>query len=106
MFITATFIINAANPKATSQPDHSKNPKNFIADEVVSITKKIRDSDLKKCNVILDVKNKEVLKCRNFQMGGQQVTNPNYQMLLEHFQAMYPNEVGQLLQIENLNTTA
>lgn len=101
MYITASYLINAVNPKFTSQPNFSDDPNNYMADEVVSITRKIRDSDLKKCNVILDVKNKVVVKCRDFQLDGKVVKEPNFDKLMEHFQEMYPTQIAKLLEIVN-----
>jgi hypothetical protein len=97
MFITCTYVIHPIDPKKTSQPNRSKDPNNFIADEVVSLVKNIRNSDLKKCNVILDVKNKSVVKCRSFIVSGEYVTDPQYDKLLEYFHGQYPAQVDALL---------
>jgi hypothetical protein len=97
-YITCTYIVHPIDPNKTSQPNRSKDPNNFIADEVVSLVKHIRNSDLKKCNVILDVKNKSVVKCRSFQMYGEVVTDPDYTKLLEYFEGQYPEQIKLLLQ--------
>ena len=97
-FITCCYVVHPIDPNKTSQPNRSQNPANFIADEVVSLVKNIRYGDLKKCNVILDVKNKSVVKCRSFQMFGEVVTDPDYTKLLEYFIGQYPDQIKMLLQ--------
>src|ERR1700735_760002 len=98
MFITASYVFYPTDPKSTSKPGFSKDPSNYIADEVVSLVKKLRDNDLKRCNVILNVKRKEVIKCRNFQLNGKLVEKPDYDTLLEHFKEMYPEPIEKLLE--------
>jgi len=97
MYITCCYVIRPLNPKNTSKPNHSQHAENFIADEVVSLVKNIRNSDIKKCNLILDVKNKSVVKCRSFQINGEVVTGDNYDTLLEYFHAQYPAQIDALL---------
>jgi hypothetical protein len=97
-YITCCYVIHPIDPNKTSQPNRSKDPKNFIADEVVSLVKHIRNSDLKKCNVILDVKNKSVVKCRSFQINGEVITEPDYTTLLGYFGSQNPEQIKILLQ--------
>ena len=70
-----------------------------IGDEIVSIVRKLKNTDLKRSNLILDVVNKEVLKCRSFMIDNREVTDPTYDMLLEHFQKSHPNEINALLKL-------
>ena len=97
MYITATYLMHPVDPKHTSAPNYSKNKANFIADEVVSLTKKLRNSDLIRCNVIIDIKNETVIKCRDFQLNGEVVQNPEYKPLFDHFREMYPQQIVMLV---------
>ena len=99
MYITSVYIISPVNPKASSRPKFWSNPDNFIADEVVSITRHLNDSDLKRANLILDLRNKEVMKCRRYQYEGKIVTTPDYDTLLESIRGTYPNQVGLALKM-------
>ncbi len=101
MFITCTYLYQ----------NHTSNAKNTTVDESVSIVKNLRYTDLKRCNVILDVENGIVIKCRNFKLYDDVFTNslngPDYQRLLDYFQSHHPKEIGMLLDainsIKNLN---
>ena len=99
MFITSYYEITPANPKATSQPGFWSDPSNLYADEIVNITRKLNDSDLKRANLILDLRNKEVIKCRNYQLEGEVVTEPSYESLLESIRNSYPNQVDMAVKI-------
>jgi c-di-GMP-related signal transduction protein len=99
-YITATYILHPQDPSKTSIAGYSRNPANLIADEVVSLVRNLRKRDLERCNVILDVKKKEVVKCRSFQMHGK-LAERDYQTLLEYFIAQYPSQVQQLLNLVN-----
>lgn len=92
MFITCTYLLQ----------NHSTNAREETIDEVVSIVKNIRTSDLKKCNVILDVVKGTIVKCRDFHLGHKilnTVDNPDYRTVLDYFQATHPKEIGALLNI-------
>lgn len=94
MHITATYFY---------RPQKTNSQTVMVTDEVVSFVKNLRDSDLKRCNVIIDVINQEVLKCRSFMIDGEIVKNPEYHTLIEYFQRNHPTEVGTLLKaVENL----
>jgi hypothetical protein len=98
MFITASYLRYPIDPKSTSKPN-SQRKSDMILDEVVSLVKKLRDSDLKRCNVIINVKRQEVVKCRDFQLDGKIVENPSYEALLEHFHELYPAQIDELLKL-------
>ena len=97
MFITATCIVYPVNPKETSQPNFSKNRSNFIADEVVAFVRNLRDTDRKQANVILDTKKLTVVKCRDFQINGNVVSDPDYKILWDYFYASHPTELDIVL---------
>lgn len=99
MYILMTYVYHPTDPKQTSQPNFSKNPHNYVADEVVTMSKKIRDTDLKRSNVIINVKRKAVVKSRDFQLMGKIIDDPSYEVLLGHFAEMYPNQVKELLKL-------
>lgn len=102
MFITATYIVYPLNPKETSQPNFSKNRSNFVADEVVAIVKNLRDTDRKQANVILDTKKLTVIKCRDFQINGIVVHDPEYKTLWDYFYEQHPKECALILKANSI----
>ena len=97
-FITCTYVIHPANPNKTSIIGHSNDPKNFIADEVVALLRNLKDRDLRKCNVILDVTNKSIVKCRSFLIDGKLADDYSYDRLLDYFKFQYPTQISALLE--------
>lgn len=98
MYITATYIYNPIDPKRTFEPKLGSNPDNFIAEEVVSLVRNLRGIDLRRCNVILDVAEEKVVKCRAFVVDGKSAT-AEYDSLLEHFRLAHPQQIDELLRI-------
>jgi hypothetical protein len=98
MFITSTYMYQ----------NHTHNNEKATVDEVISIVKNLRDSDLKKCNVILDILTGTIIKCRNFRLYDEIFVNslnaPDYQRILNYFQSVHPKEIELLLgSIQQLN---
>jgi len=95
MFITSYYLFK----------DYKRNEN--LADETVSFVRKLRDSDLKRSNVILDMKKKELVKCRSFNLYGKIVNNGDtdvtYQRILDYFHAQHPQEVGSLITLMESN---
>ena len=79
-----------------------KNGQN-IADETVAFVRRLRNNDLKRANVILDMKNKDLVKCRDFNLYGKVVNtndeNVTYQRLLDYVHAAHPQEVDAILTV-------
>lgn len=63
-------------------------------DEIVSFTRKLNNSELASCNVILDLMNEDVIKCR---LNGQE--DNDYVGILEYFKKNYTKEINQMLEI-------
>jgi hypothetical protein len=61
-------------------------------DELVHVSKKLKDSDLSTCNVILDYAEKKVCKCV---IEGKK-HNSDYNRLNNYYKKVYPNLVNQL----------
>ena len=61
-------------------------------DEQVSISKKIRTSDLQSCNVILDFSKKKVDKC----VIEGKIVNSDWDKLIEYYKRIYPTLIDQL----------
>jgi len=61
-------------------------------DEQVSISKRVRTSDLQSCNVILDFGKKKVQKC----VIEGKVVDTDWDKLIEYYKRIYPALVDQL----------
>ena len=88
MYIVATYYYN-----------RDKN-NTMVADEMVSIVKRINTTDMKRSNVILDIIRGEVVKNRGFQLYGKEITdndNKTYQRLLDYFHSLHPKEMNTVL---------
>jgi hypothetical protein len=99
MFLTSTTVINPVNPKSTSQPNFFKDPSNFGADESISLVKNIRLSDLKKSNIILDLSEKRIVKCRRFFIDGKSINNPTYHEIYDYYHSQFPTQIDQAISI-------
>ena len=76
MYIIISYVFN----------DHKSNK--VVADEIVTFAKRLKDNDLKRAYVILDLTNKELVKCRSFSLYGKVLNNGEpdvtYQRLLDY----------------------
>lgn len=61
-------------------------------DEMVTVTKKIKNSDLQTVNVILDYHEKKVVTC----VINGSVVDTGWDKLNEYYRQIYPNLIGQL----------
>lgn len=61
-------------------------------DEQVSVSKKVRNSDLQMCNVIVDYQTKKVDKCI---IEGKRVET-DFEKMNEYYKKVYPNLIEQL----------
>ena len=85
MFLTATYT----KPQYNSE----------LRDENVAIVRNLRNNDLTRANLILDLKKKEVKKCRNYQQDGKIIENPEYSELFNYFHEQYPQQLDIALQL-------
>ena len=85
MFLTATYT----KPQYNSE----------LRDENVAIVRNLRNNDLVRANLILDLKKKEVKKCRDYQKDGELVEVPDYVELLEYFRNQYPQQIEMAIKI-------
>ncbi len=61
-------------------------------DEQVTVSKRVRPSDLQTCNVILDFAEKKIAKCI---IEGKVVAS-DWEKMIEYYKNIYPNLVEQL----------
>jgi phosphopantetheine adenylyltransferase len=61
-------------------------------DEQVTVSKKVRNSDLQTCNVIVDYQNKTVSKCI---IEGKRV-DTDFEKMNQYYKQIYPNLIEQL----------
>ena len=61
-------------------------------DEMVSVSKRVRTSDLQSCNVILDFSEKKVHKC----VIEGKVHDTTFEQMREYYAKIYPQLVSQL----------
>jgi len=61
-------------------------------DEQVSISKRVRTSDIQTCNVILDFAKKNVQKC----VVEGKVIDTDWEKMIEYYKRVYPTLIDQL----------
>lgn len=61
-------------------------------DEAVAINKRVRNSDLTSCNVILDFAEKKIVKCI---IEGKE-HNADFSKMRDYYDRIYPNLIAQL----------
>jgi hypothetical protein len=66
-------------------------------DEQVEISKNLRDSDLQTCNIILDFKEKKVIKSV---IQGQAVPT-TWEAVYEHYRKVYPDYIDELEKMQD-----
>ena len=64
-------------------------------DEEVGFAKRLRNSDLQMCSVILDYAERKVVKC----VVEGQVLDKDFRNLHQYYENAYPNMVGQLAEM-------
>jgi non-homologous end joining protein Ku len=65
-------------------------------DEQVGFSKKIRPIDNQTCNVILDYKEKKVLKCI---IDGKKI-DTDFDRMHDYYKQVYPNLIDQLIKLQ------
>jgi len=66
-------------------------------DEQVEISKNLKDSDIQTCNIILDFKEKKVVKSV---IQGQAVPT-TWDAMLEHYRKVYPDYIDELEKMQD-----
>lgn len=61
-------------------------------DEQVSVSKRVRTSDIQTCNVIVDYQNKKVDKC----VIEGKVVDTDFEKMSAYYKQVYPNLIDQL----------
>jgi hypothetical protein len=61
-------------------------------DEMVTISKRVKASDTQMANIILDFKERKIIKC----VIESEVVNTNWDMLTEYYKKVYPVLFSQL----------
>ena len=65
-------------------------------DEQVGFSKKVRPQDEQTCNVILDFKQKKVLKC----VIEGKVMDTTFEKMHEYYKEIYPQMIGELEKLQ------
>lgn len=68
-------------------------------DEQVAVGKKVKQSDLQTCNVIIDYADKKVVKCV---VEGKMV-DTDFERMDAYYRQVYPNLIGQLEKEANIS---
>jgi len=99
MYLTSTYYIKPAPHASSSKKNFFSDSDNLRLDETVALIRNIRNTDLRRANVILNLRTQEVVKCRQYRIGQEVVVNPEYGKLLAFFHDIYPNEIDAALKI-------
>lgn len=80
MFLTSTYF-------TTNHNDMGK-------EENVAIIRNIRNNDLKRANIVLDLEKKLVVKCRDYRKDEKLINgNQDYDDLYNYFYSLYPKQL-------------
>lgn len=80
MFLTSTYYITS----------HDSDMK----DENVAIIRNLRNNDLKRASIILDLENKTIVKCRDYQKEDKLLNDiPDYDEVYNYFYTLYPTQL-------------
>ena len=66
-------------------------------DEQVGFSKRVRDHDHQTCNVILDYKTREVLKC----VIESKVVDTDFELLHLYYKEVYPSIIDQIEKVQS-----
>lgn len=93
MNLVATYIIESYAP---SKPeDQTKN----ISNEVISFVRNLRLNDLKRSSLILDLKNKKVVKCRAYKKDGTIYNDADYDQLFNYYYNTHTEQIDEVLRV-------
>jgi DNA-binding GntR family transcriptional regulator len=90
LYLLATYVQRPMHSHLTSRKNYGKRPDAWQNDEQVAFAKRLRKSDIQTCNVIMDLANKELLKC---QVG--ELTGSDYARVYAYFNENYAEHMAQ-----------
>lgn len=90
LFVIAQYTRKPKNKNLTHKKGYFDDENNISYDEKVQIATKVRNSDLSMCQVILDMKNKKIVK-NSFQSG------KSYDELIKYYTENYEDYFSQTL---------
>jgi hypothetical protein len=96
MFLIAQYLKTPNDKVCTSAVKFWSNPDNYSYSEMLDFVRNVRNSDLTNANVILDLKNKEVVKCRGTKETPLAETNRNFQEIYDYFYHHYPETLDKI----------
>jgi hypothetical protein len=82
MFLVATHAAIPRNKKSTSEKDFWLNPDNIQLDEDIKLMKNVKMNALATSSIVLDLKNKKVIKNR--------LGDGDYEVVVNYFMENYP----------------
>ena len=88
MFLLARYYLRPRHSHQTAQKGYWSKPDAGQLDEQLSFARKLRKSDIQLCNVILDLKEKKIVKC-----VVDQFTGTDYDRVFDYFKLNYPRHV-------------
>jgi hypothetical protein len=94
LFITATYLLSPIS----GQFNHD--PNNIQRSESVQIIKRLKDRDLKTANIILDISNKSIVKCRTSKENGTMFNgDEDYKEIYAYFNLHYHDQIENALKL-------
>ena len=89
-YVVVQYILRPRNKMKTYDPEYMSEPRNYQYDELFNIVTKVKDNELTRYSIILDLTNKKVVK-------NSSSNNKSYQEILQYFINNYSERFTQML---------
>lgn len=89
MYLLAKYLLRPRESHRTAQKGYWQQEGAGQLDEQLSFSRKVRNSDLQSCNVILDLSKKKIVKCVVGDLQGS-----DYNRVFDYFKTNYPEHIA------------
>lgn len=89
LHLLAQYVTKPRDPTQTGVAGYMTDPANIVYDEMVEITRGLKDADRMRCNVVLDLTAKQVIKNR-FN------TDATFDEMVKYYCESYPSYLAEL----------
>lgn len=104
MYLVAQYIKSPKKAASTCTPKFWSDQNNFVQEELIGVKRHIRNADLAKAGIILDLKNSEVIKARGRDQGTEQ--EQSFDHIYGYFRKHYADYIDKILMAyEGKNTS-
>ena len=90
MYLLAKYYLRPRNPQHSARKGYWSEEGAGQMDEQLSFARKVRNSDLQTCNVILNLTEKKIIKCSIGDLSGS-----DYDRIFDYFKTNYPEHIAE-----------